>query len=252
MRSQDGIHLKLLLMHRSLVTGLCCLLCFFAAAQKFDWHARVGTGVFFFTGASAVKTQTPYGTIGSISSKPYGKQSGLVVSAGTSARLLIKKFFLAISLECQRVSAYSKIDSVTTIDAVGPPVPTTYKVEDGRSTFKGTTINLVPSIGFQQKVGKHIVSIAVGPEWAFYLHSEQHLKFNYIGTNTKEDKKKDNLNHPNTDLRMRFSLGWQINKITILASYSHGVTNYYEGWAGGSPEATSHVIGLGLAYKLNK
>jgi hypothetical protein len=236
-------------MHRSLLTTICCLLCAFAMAQKTEWQVRANSGLFFFSGESAVKSQTAYQTLGpnyvSILSREYGKKAGLSITAGSVIQRITRgNWIFGAGLDLQLLNASSDVDSVEMTPTLGG---INGKVKaDGESKFKGTCIAATPFIG--KRFGKF--SITAGPEFAFFLSSSEEIKYKLNSSDYVNQDKDDDLSHPNMDFRFRLSLAYQIKKITISTGYAKGLTNFYKGYVGSNPEAYSNLFNIGIGYSL--
>ncbi|HEX2631033.1 MAG TPA: hypothetical protein VHM26_18580, partial [Chitinophagaceae bacterium] len=95
-------------------------------------------------------------------------------------------------------------------------------------------------------------SISAGPEFAFFLSSSEEVKYKLNNSDFVNERKNEDLNHPDMDFRFRFSLGYHLDRIAISASYTKGLTNFYKGYVGANPEAYTNMMGIQVAYKLNK
>lgn len=238
-------------MHRSLLTAGFCLLCAIAMAQKTEWQARVNTGLFFFSGNAAEKTQTVYHSTGpgssTILSREYGKKGGLSITAGGAVqRVTRSKWLVGADLNFQLLSASSDIDSVELSPALGG---LNDKVKaDGESEFKGACIAVSPFIG--KRFGN--ISITAGPEFAFFLSSSEEVKYKLNNSDYVNQRKNEDLNHPDMDFRFRFAVAWNIKRFVVSAGYAKGLTNFYKGYVGANPEAYSNMAGVGVSYQLNR
>jgi hypothetical protein len=238
-------------MHRSLLTAGFCLLCAIAMAQKTEWHAHANTGLFFFSGNAAEKTQTVYHSMGpnssTILSREYGKKPGLSIAAGGAIQRITRgKWLMGADLGFQLLSASSDIDSVEIMPTLGG-INGKMKA-DGESKFKGACIAVSPFIG--KRFGDF--SITAGPEFALFLSSSEEVKYKLNNSDQVNQRKNDDLNHPGMDFRFRFALSWNIKRFVVSASYTKGLTNFYKEYVGANPEAYSNMAGVGVSYLLGQ
>jgi hypothetical protein len=230
-----------------LLTGLC-FGCLFSIAQKTKWYSRAGSGLFFFSGKSAVKEQGLILVSNDRAYNPasYGKTPGFSITVGGSVKKMIHNNWLwEAALDFQSFSSRSTINNVTILPSslfslsVGEPATGTF-------TYRANFISFAPSFGKKIGKGKTSIDITAGPELAVMLGGE--AKTGYRSANAGGNFKQDmDAYTRDIDFRIQLQAMLNINKIGIFAGYTKGLSNY--AMQQGS-EVFTNFIRFGLAYQL--
>jgi hypothetical protein len=118
--------------------------------------------------------------------------------------------------------------------------PATNLDANGSTALKNNIININPYIGYRIPLAKIKLDILAGTDIGFI--SSTHEKGSAKGTDGKAYSTDLDRTTIKKDFRLRFGLAASLNKFSINASYAHGLSNYMEGYLGGSPEAYSRVV----------
>jgi hypothetical protein len=239
-------------MRRSILLAGLCLSLLFSAAQKTEWYARAGSGLFSFSGNSAVKEQ---GVVFMSREffpimNPYGKTPGFSITAGASMKKLIgKNWIWETALDFQSLSATSSVNSLQIISssfssfAFGEPATGTF-------SYRASFISVAPFLGKRIGKGKTTLDITAGPEAAFMIDSKE--KVDYNSANTSGEMKRKTSPHALTvDIRIQLQAVLQIRKIGFFTGYARGFSNYYQRENTNQAKAFSNFVRFGMMYKLN-
>jgi len=117
----------------------------------------------------------------------------------------------------------------------------------GKTNLNSSFLNLFPSIGYQFSNSSLNFYFDGGIDFGYCLNAEEkgYAKSESREYETIRDRKTINL-----DIRPRIQLGIQKNKIGGYIGYSKGLKNYKSGFIGGTNEAFSEIIRIGLTYQL--
>ena len=117
----------------------------------------------------------------------------------------------------------------------------------GKTTVDARFFTFFPSIGYQFPIASYKLFMDAGLVWGACQGMTQkgQAKSTTRTYTVRRDKK-----YIDRDFRRRIQIGIQKQKLGAYIGYSRGIMNYYDGWFGGSPEAYSEIVHLGLRYKL--
>ncbi len=234
-------------MKSNLITVFLVVLSLNIYGQSTESGIRVNSGFFRFSGESAEKsTQINYNLDkeDGYTNNPYGNKYG--ISYGISASVTrITKSNLRLGIDLGYEILRSRID----IDAVwqhGANINETV-LATGRTNLNSNYINLFPSIGYQFFNSSFKLYFDGGLEFGYCLNSMEK------GSAESESRKYETIRDRKTielDIRPRIQIGIQKNKIGSYIGYSKGLRNYKSGFDGGTNEAYSEILRVGLTYRL--
>lgn len=245
-------------MNRLLITLLFSVCVFFCAGQKTEWNIKAGSGLYFFSGASAASQQTFYedASYRKFYSNPYGKRPGLCITAGVSLQhVAVNKLLIGAEVSVQRLSANSAIDSVMINGITGAPVPPNVvhfprkMSAQGESRYKALYFSITPFAGRRFLIGNGSLNITGGLDLAFALASKEHINVEGISGSYHKDIKED-VDPSGIDIRLRVGMDWSIKRFIVSATFAKGLLRYHKEIYGENLKAYSNLIGLGLGYRL--
>jgi hypothetical protein len=240
-------------MKKLLLSLICQFACAALFAQKLEVTAGAYSGLFKYSGKSTesssfINSSVSPTVVSSYTNNPYGNKFGFGYGINGQAQLVGKGGFI-IGLQAAYEQLKSKID-INQVAAFNPvssfPAPTS--TANGSTSLKNNIINLNPYIGYRILLAKLKLDILAGTDIGFI--SSTHEKGSAKGTDGKAYSTDLDRTTIKKDFRLRFGLAASLNKFSINASYAHGLSNYMEGYLGGSPEAYSRVVRIGLGYRL--
>lgn len=234
-------------MNSKLVTVLLVVLSLNVYGQSTDYGIKLNSGFFRFSGESAEKTEQINYDLekeDGYTNNPYGNKYGLTYGISASVTRTTKSNLrLGIDFGYEILRSRIDIDAVWQhSDNINETVLAT-----GKTNLNYSFINLFPSIGYQLSISSYNLFFDVGLEFGYCLHSMEK------GTAKSESRKYETSRDRKTielDVRPRIQIGIQKNKIGGYIGYSKGLINYKSGFAGGTNEAYSEIIRVGLTYQL--
>jgi len=241
------------------LTLLCLLAVTGLFAQKIELSVQANSGLFHYSGKSATKQSFILATnpnSGNYTNNPYGNNNGFSYGGYLQAQLVSKGGFIAGAQ-----AGYDVLRSKADITGVVP----VYNIEylpyanytapqpvsaNGQTYLKSEFINFSPYIGYRIKTAKIKIDLMPGLDFGFSLSSREKGKaITADGSKTTYQTNVDRGKTPD-DVRLKFGAAAIYNRFGLTASYAHGITNYESKMIGGSPEAHSELVRLGLSYRI--
>jgi hypothetical protein len=234
-------------MKKALLFIFSCVVISHASAQKIEITAGVHTGFMHYAGSDAqsVSALNSPDQQNGYTNNPYGNKTGTGFGGSIQAQLIVIKSFI-IGLQGSYEALKSKVD----INSASISAPTNHNVTGiGSTSLKTNYLSVNPYIGYRLPIPVIKVDILAGLDIAHITDARE--KGSMRGSDgevytTNRDRKTRT-----TDNRVKFGLAAAYNRVGITASYSHGLSNYFDGYIGGpAMEAHSEVIRLGLSYRI--
>jgi hypothetical protein len=226
------------------------------SAQNIELSVQANSGLFHYSGNSAVSTSTIYEGATpqqNYTNNPYGSKNGFSYGGDIQAQYVSKNGFIW-GLQ----AGYEVLRSKVAINSYYPlSMPTLfYNILTGPTTpVKGQTflqdqdIDLTPYIGYRLLIGKIKVDMMPGIALGFNINSYDKGKAtdNY-GNVYRTDLKL--LDAP-VDVRLKLGVAATYKKFGITAAYLHGLTNIYKNMnVNGSDDAHSELLSFGISYRI--
>ncbi|MFA6085653.1 hypothetical protein [Mucilaginibacter sp.] len=222
-------------------------------AQKVEVTVQAISGLYHYSGASTTGSSSING--GSDNSlnytnNPYGNKNGFSYGGAVQAQIIVRHGFI-VGLGAAYEILKSKVDIVSynMYNANAALINTSPITVTGRTYLQSNYINLNPYIGYRMNAGYFKLDILPGVDVGIKTETREHGKATYTEGTVYTDRSRPD---KDVDLRLRIGLAATYNRIGIIASYAHGLTNFQDGMIGGvGPyEARSELMRLGISYRL--
>lgn len=234
---------------------LLLLLCFIAlvlmrANAQWEKIIKVNTGTAEFTGRNATGgtfINEGYGGK-SYSNSPTGTKKGLLFEAGAAIQHH-SKFGLLIGAGAGYQFATEKQDVYNVVNPASSSIGPAVTGPIGSVSLRNQFVILKPYLGWRIPLGKCKLDLSAGFEYAPWIRS--HEKGSAHRPSDNKDFYLDaDRSHSRSEFRSGFELNLIRKKTGISFGYAKALTNYYEGWIGGSPEAFAQYLKIGIMHKL--
>jgi hypothetical protein len=222
--------------------------------QKVEYAVQLNSGLTSFRGASASKstTMSSYTTDRSFSytHSPYGNRFALSYGASVQLqRVTIRNALLGIQLAAETLRTRIDIDGVSIASAPHDSF-FNYQVATGKTILINNNLNLQPYLGFRKKAGAFDLDFTFGTDVAYHLKRKEKGKATATDGSEHSTDTDKSVSDLNLDVRPRVGLTAYHNLLGVSASYALGLINYLSGYDGGSPEAFTRVVRIGVLYRL--
>ncbi len=243
-------------------TLLLALLSFFVlthlSAQNIEVSIQANSGLFHYSGNSAVSTSTIYpGSTPqqNYANNPYGSKNGFSYGGDIQAQHVSKNGFIW-GLQ----AGYEVLRSKVTINSYYPSYPVLFSIlagpisiptaqANGQIFLQDRDINLNPYVGYRLILGEIKLDMMPGIDMGFDMNSCEKGKT----TDSEGDIYQTNLKllNPPTDVRLKLGVAATCKRFGITAAYLHGLTNLYKiTTTNGNNEAHSELLSFGITYKI--
>ncbi|GAB3913571.1 hypothetical protein [Mucilaginibacter boryungensis] len=230
----------------------------YSYAQKMEISVQANTGLFHYTGASAVNDS--YILEGShadetYTNDPYGKHFAFSYGAGFKLSLVGPTgFIFGVQTDYEILRSKVNINNFISSYVAMPYVQTTTTSPDisGHTYLNSYAVNINPYIGYRIKLKNCTFDVLPGVDVGVGLSSRENgvANVNYNGTVTTYRSKRDRGTPPN-DARLRLGLALHHNKFTLNGSFAQGLTNHMAGYVGSNnAKVYSQLFRLGLGYQI--
>lgn len=239
-------------MKKTLLTliGVFCLSYTFAQTEI---NLALNSGLFSYRGSSAEKTSFMNHVSSNVNNtytnSIFGAKNAISYGLSVNLKQLLFKnrFILGLDVGVERLRSKVSIDRISGYNVSITPSNYNYSAS-GESFLNTDFINLHPNIGYRMHANQVKFDLTAGFDVGFITKAtEKGSAVDKNGTTYTSLQDRKGLK---TDLRARFELAATYKKAGIYAGYAHGLSNYMNGWIGGSPEATSKFIRFGLTYRI--
>jgi hypothetical protein len=243
-------------------TALLTLLSFFLlshlSAQNIEVSVQANSGLFHYSGNSAVSTSTIYpGSTPqqSYADNPYGSKNGFSYGGGVQAQYVSKNGFIW-GLQ----AGYEVLRSKEIINSYYPSYPVLFNIltepnsiptamANGQIFLQDEDIDLNPYVGYRLIWGKIKLDIMPGIDLGFDMNSYEKGKT----TDSEGDVYQTNLKllNPPTDVRLKLGVAATYKRFGVAAAYLHGMTNLYKNMTtNGNDDVHSELISFGITYRI--
>jgi hypothetical protein len=225
-------------------------------AQNIELSVQANSGLFHYSGNSAVSTSTIYEGATpqqNYTNNPYGSKNGFSYGGDVQAQYVSKSGFIA-GIQ----TSYEVLRSNMAINSYYPTsIPVLfYNISTGPTTpVKGQTflqdqnIDLNPYIGYRLLIRKIKLDMMPGIDLGFNINSYDKGK----ATDNDGNVYRTNLKLPDapTDVRLKLGVAATYKRFGITAAYLHGLTNLYKNMnVNGSDDAHSELLNFGITYRI--
>ena len=218
-------------------------------AQKIEVSAGLSTGMMHYAGKSAesVSSINSVNTNRGYTNNPYGNKNGAGYGGNLQVQLvLIKSFIVGVQ------GNYEVLKSKININQVyrnNNPLANEDASATGSTSLRSNYLALNPYIGYRLPTPVIKLDITAGLEFADITDvREKGSAKTADGTTFSTDRDRKNIS---TDNRLKFGVNASIKRFGFFANYSHGLSNYFKGYAGGPEmEAHSEIVRIGLSYRI--
>ena len=218
-----------------------------AFGQSTEYGINLNSGFFRYTGESAEKAEQINYNLDKedgYTNNPYGSKYGLSYGISTNIRRITKSNLrLGIDLGYEILRSRIDINAVWQhSDNINETVPVS-----GKTNLNSSFVNLFPSVGYQYNKSSMILFFDCGFDFGYCINGNErgNAKSELRDYETSRERKTIEF-----DFRPRIQIGIQKHKIGGYIGYSKGLINYKSGFNGGTNEAYSEMIRMGLTYKL--
>lgn len=224
------------------------LFCKISLAQRTTFSVGVNSGVSRFTGPSAEKT-TSSGTGGPFCNCAMREASylGSVPAATYGASLAVQHeyknhFLLGLEAGYENLRTRINIEQYQIDDMI-------FNTKNAYSITRNHFINIFPSAGYNFPIADDLdLSLRGGADFGIGLSSSSRLVIRDIFEDDQHADR-DGL-APGLDFRPRIEAKISGKRLGLTVNYSHGVTNWLTGWAGGPTELYMRVWRVGIQYRI--
>lgn len=228
-------------------------------AQKIEFSVQANSGLFHYSGKSAVAVSYIYQGASETSgytNNPYGNKNGFGYGVALQGQFVSKGGFIA-GLQAGYEILKSKVDIngilLNSLDYLpganfvqSPPVEA-----KGETYLKNKFVNISPYVGYRVNLKKVKLDLMPGIDLGFGLSTYENGKATTTdGSNitVQTDLKRDKAP---TDVRLKFAAALVYNRFGLTASYAHGLTNYLADIIGDADfKAHSELMRFGVSYRL--
>lgn len=236
-------------------------------AQKFELSVQANSGLFHFSGNSAVSTSqvlqgSTTGDQMNHTNNPYGNHNGFSYGGNIQGQIVARSgFILGLHAGYELLRSQVNINQYTPIvyylnyDIISTDPSFAVK---GHTHLQNQAINLNPYIGYRLQLKRVKLDILPGMDIGFILKTKDKGSVKDAGG---KDYTVDYARpKAPTDIRLRLGVAAHLYKFGLNASYAHGISNYLSGTVGitnqgqstsESFSAHSELFRLGLSYQLN-
>lgn len=216
--------------------------------QKTQFGVSINSGLFSFVGQSAESTsfinfsdQTNSG----YTNNPYGSKSGFCYGlSGNIKRISKRNVIFGLDL------GYEILRSKVTINKIsGFTGTSTYEYDASGQTFLNSNfINLNPFFGYRISAKQINFDITGGLDIGYFLNTDE--KGNATAINGTKYETSIDRKTLKWDKRLRVQLSVDYKKLGLYLGYSFGLSNYMNGYVGGTNEAYSRIFRFGMSYQI--
>jgi hypothetical protein len=221
--------------------GFIVINCLNASAQKTEIGVSLNSGLFSFNGASAHRTTVLIGISPdqAYTNNPYGTQDGLCFGGSANLKHLInKRFMLGLDLGYETLKSEISLNSYAMLGGS--------TLVEGKTQLVNHFINAFPFIG--KRFGKTVaLDLIGGLDFGYCVSSKDNGE---VYNNTNFVVKSLDRKNISFDVRPRIQLNLNYLKFNVYTGYSYGLTNYMEGYIGGTPDASSRLVRFGIGYRI--
>ena len=234
-------------MNKKLITVLLVLSSFNVFGQIVEYSIQINSGFFKFSGNSAENIEQINFNLNNedgYTNNPYGSEFGLSYGISTSLIKTTKtNLRFGIDLGYEMLRSKIEIDGVWQNNGSA-----SVKISaTGKTNLNSSFINLFPRFGYQISNPIYNLYFDGGFDFAYCLASTE---IGYAQSETREYETKRDRKTIDFDVRPRIQIGMTRNRFGGYVGYSKGLINYKSGFAGGTNEAYSELVRIGLTYKL--
>ncbi|WP_264537123.1 hypothetical protein [Flavobacterium sp. N1736] len=215
-------------------------------SQKTELRVSLDSGLSSFTGKSAesssflnVNSQFNSG----YTNNPYGSKNVLTYGVSVNLKRVTKvNLIYGIGFGYENTGSKTSISSVSGYDGenhFSDPA-------SGKTIVSINTINANPFIGYRFNANKLPIDLVAGFDFANILNTKECGDATVSNGNnytTSLDRKTIS-----TDFRPRIQISTDYKKFGVYLGYSFGLSNYKEGYNGGTNEAYSKILRFGITY----
>lgn len=239
-------------MMRTFFSILSLLIFSTAFAQKSEFSLGLNSGLFHFSGASAV-ANSQINHSDDMSSKgytnnPYGSRNGLSYGiSGNWKKVSRRNILWGVDLGLELLQSKVVIDWVNSYGNAWPQNSVAFEA-DGRTHLKYVFVNANPFVG-QRFVLKNVnLDLTGGLDIAYCLAGLE--KGKATASNGVEYTSGSNRKSIRFDVRPRVQVGGCYKEFGAYLGYSFGLSNYKSHAMGGINECYSRLFRFGLTYRL--
>ncbi len=216
-------------------------------AQKMEFGLSLNSGLFYFTGYSAVSTSAINSTAGlsSYTNNPYGSKVGWCDGLSVDLRRVTRRRLLfGLSLGYEALRSELSITSINLFNGVDAYSVTAH----GHTALTSQFINLFPSLGYRFLLGKITLDLTGGLDLGYCISAEENGKAHASNGATYTSSQDRKTISADTRQRLQVAVGY--HKTAVYVGYSDGLINYMAGYIGGSFGAYARILRFGLQYKI--
>jgi hypothetical protein len=217
-------------------------------SQKTELRVSLDSGLSSFTGENAesfsfinLYNQSASG----YTNNPYGSKN--VVSYGVSVnlkRVTKVNLIYGIGIGYENMGSKTSIGSVSVYDGENSfNVPAS-----GKTIMSINTINANPFIGYRFNASRLPIDLVAGFDFANILNTKECGD----ATDANGNKYTTSLDRKtiSTDFRPRIQVSTDYKKFGVYLGYSFGLSNYMEGYIGGTNGVHSKIFRFGITYQV--
>lgn len=242
-------------MKKTALSLVCVFIATTSFAQKLEVNAGAYSGLMRFSGQSAesssiMSVSTNSAVNYSYTNNPYGSKLGFGYGISGQAQLVGKAgFIVGLQLAYEQLKSKIDVNQVFLYNPVSSSTNGQTLAAEGSTNLKSNIININPYLGYRILIAKVRLDILAGADMGYISSTREK------GVAHANDGKTYTTSMDRTgikeDYRLRVGIAVGLNKFTFNASYANGISNYMGGYiGGGSPNAHSKVIRIGLGYRL--
>ncbi len=224
------------------------LFCQMGLAQRTTLSVGLNSGISRFAGPSAQKT-TSSGTGGPFCNCALREASylGNVPATTYGASLAVQHeyknhFLLGLEAGYENLRTRINVENYQIDDMI-------FNTENAYSITRNHFINIFPSAGYNFSLAGNVdISLRGGADFGLGLSSSSRLVVREVFEDDQYTDR-DGL-APGLDFRPRIEAKISGKRLGLTVNYSHGVTNWLNGWAGGPTELYMRVWRAGVQYRI--
>lgn len=215
-------------------------------SQKTELRLSLDSGLSSFSGKSAESSSFILlsETVGyGYTNNPYGSKNALAYGISLNLKRITKvNFVYGVGAGYENLRSKTALAFVFKFEeGIAEPV-------SGETTMDVSSININPFAGYRFNAGQLPIDLVGGFDFANILSTKE--KGDATDTNGNKYTTSRDRKTISTDFRPRIQVSTDYKKFGIYLGYSFGLSNYKDGYTGGTNSVHSKIFRFGITYQV--